>query len=230
MVLMVAVSVLVASGMSWATVIDPVDLVGFRSTFEGEGMTGAGAWGDGGMIFSWEIAQDVDTGLWSYEYNFEGDDQLPLSPDVSHWILELSSTITTENLEELILDPNFEFLRDAEGNLEDPQTYSPGHPSNDGLPNPIYGIKIETEFSASLVTFTFMSPRAPMWGDLFVKDGAQAPYAYNNGLADPTSMSKIDFIAVPDTTNGNGRVPEPGIVFLLGSGLVALGLRRRRQR
>ena len=200
-----------------------------RSTFTGEGLVGTGAWDDGGFIIQWEISFDDDTDLWTYEYTFLDDDS-PFGngapdPDLSHWIFELSANITTDNIDELILDPNFAI------EPGDPTTYgiSPGNP---GIPGDIYGIKTNTGTSDTFNVYTFLSPRAPMWGDFYAKDGGgtgeDSVHVYNVGFGtDPTS-STTDFtnwIRVPDTVNG--QAPEPGMLLLIGAGLVALSRRRR---
>lgn len=218
-----------APGVSLAVPI--VVETGSRTTAPGEGLIGTEAWGSGGLIIQWEITFDDDTDLWGYQYTFLDDDPSAPngapSPELSHWILELSASITTDNIDELILSPNFAVDPDA------PKTYGEAQ-GNPGMPADIYGMKTDTGTSDTFNVYTFLSPRAPMWGDVYAKDGggngAGSVHAYNVGFGtDPTS-STTDFtnwIRVPDTTNGQGQAPEPGTLLLIGAGLLALSRRRR---
>jgi hypothetical protein len=109
--------------------------------------------------------------------------------------------------------------------------------SNPGLPAgaSIFGVKFDS-MPDDVTVISFDSLRAPMWGDLYAKDGKVAGtsienYAYNQGLASHTAYNEANFyVAVPDTVGSN--VPEPGSWLMLASGglMLALGMWRRMGR
>ena len=74
---------------------------GFRSTATG-GVTGINEWSasEGGFRISWNISYDGGSKLWSYSYTFADADGSALNPNLSHWILEVSSFITEDNVGE----------------------------------------------------------------------------------------------------------------------------------
>ena len=106
--------------------------------------------------------------------------------------------------------------------------------SNPGIINTIFGVQINTPGSIdgqSGVTFSFLSERVPVYGDIYVKGGSSS-YAYNDGLIGPhASQSGLDYIARPDGMGGGGSVvPEPSTYVLMASGLLGLaGVARRRE-
>ena len=102
--------------------------------------------------------------------------------------------------------------------------------SNPGMPGAMYGMKISPNEGTTLITFSFESWRAPVWGDFYARDGVQGPdhidvYAYNSGFLDPDPTSDAGdskHIVVPD--GSSSPVPEPGTMLLLGLGLIGIGI------
>ena len=103
--------------------------------------------------------------------------------------------------------------------------------SNAGFPSgaSIDGVKFGFG-SPDSTTYTFTSDRAPVYSDFFLK-GGNGPFAYDAGLANPGSSDPNAFIARPDTTGQIGldvAAPEPGTLFLFGSGALLLALARKK--
>lgn len=201
--------------------VAPADYSGSRTT--PTGITGTAAWGKvPGYMVSWEITQSGN--VFHYVY----DISVP-SKDISHTILELSDNINKDNISSLIY--NFK-VNGSSTSTPSPTLFSPSDPgnSNPGLPSDIYGIKIEMNDTSEKISFD--SLRAPMWGDIYSKDGKDGGifvYAYNTGFGtDPIGKDYSKWIAVPDTKQI--RVPEPATYLLLISSLaIALFLRSRRK-
>jgi hypothetical protein len=200
-----------------ATPVLPGDFVGTRDAdFLVGGIAASAGW-DLNFVLSWDIEQ-LQNGDWSYRYFFENTDNGgPTTPDISHWIFEVSPTFTAND----IFDDNF--------NVVGPDTFSPSQGnSNPGLPGDIFGVKADNVPDDTQL-FTFLSTRAPMWGNFYAKGGQE--FAHNTGFTLPLPTDPnadfLNWIPVPDTTNGQGQAPEPGTLLLLGTALVALSRRRR---
>jgi hypothetical protein len=192
------------------------DRTGSRSTETGNGIVASGGWA-GDFKISWVITPVGDN--WSYSYTFSTLLGADLTPAVSHFILELSQDAGmannfSEHVWNMLVDGNTL-------GFEGPKLFT----KNDGSPNlpapGIWGVK----FEESGVTFTFISSRAPVWGDFYAKGGTDSE-AWNTGIGlPPTEGTKGNFIPRPNSLT---RVPEPSTLLLLGAGLLATALFRRR--
>lgn len=187
------------------------------------GLVVGGNWVTSGYVVSYEATQNVDF-TWHYQYSLRTIAGGGLSPNTSHFILQLSSNIDPEvdlfNFSGPIQDIEFGTFGVSPGN--------PGFPAGES----IFGMKINT--TNGVADFSFDSNRAPMWGDFYAK-GAQ-DFAYNRDLgvqvADPNAYDSpalglqgqsLHKILVPDTV----IVPAPGAAALLALGGI-VAIRRRR--
>lgn len=151
------------------------------------------------------------------------------SKDFSHSIFEISDNIDKYNIDTEIYNLQ---VNGHSSSVPDPRTYSPSDPgnSNPGLPDDIYGLKFELKGLNEKISFD--STRAPMWGDIYAKDGQSAGhfvYAYNKGLGTEPGLGATDFtkwIAVPNSHKV--QVPEPATYLIMLSSLALAGLARRK--
>lgn len=93
------------------------------------------------------------------------------------------------------------------------------------MPHSFYGVKFD-ELNVYIVSFSFTSTQAPVWGNFYSKDGTvkdNPVVAWNTGLGDPDNGV---FIPRPDGI----PVPEPGILLLLGIGMMGVGIASRSLR
>ncbi len=190
------------------------------------GLYGAEDWTSGASI-SWTVEQIGSQWSYTYEINVA-------NKDVSHFIIELSDGAVKSDFWDVSLnDVTYELEH------EDFDTYNSSGQgnSNPGIPDDIYGMKIEPDVEEEyFLKFSFTTYRQPVWADFYAKDGKTSGndvYMYNVGFGDPDSdpdmdtnpaaHNSVDFhILAPDD------VPEPATLALIGLGGIGMLLRKRR--
>ena len=214
LVVALVIGIVGASGAVWALTI----YSGSLST--PIGITGSNQWAID-VSLSWEVNDQINPGYWTYTYNFSAP------KDLSHIIIEVSPSFTSSDI-----------YSQNPGDKEVGIFVSSGNDKpNPNMPGPLYGLKFEP-FSGNPVSFVLVTERAPVWGDFYAADGSVPHsdpklwnYAWNAGYlaadpTDPASSGSINYhILVPDTFG----VPEPGMLLLLGAGLLGLVAIRRRK-
>jgi hypothetical protein len=178
-----------------------------------------------GFLATWNITQE---GLnWRYVYTFTSD-----APAISHLILGLTSTCTTASTSPTAST----CLKDAsfEGSEMQIGTFGVGS-GNPGFPagNGFWGVKFDETVpgSGNVLNISFLTDRAPVWGDFYAKGGNDS-YAFNEGLlaANRNSDDIMMFIARPNGNLNITSVPEPSTYVLMAAGLAGLGIAARRRR
>ncbi|MGH9386529.1 MAG: PEP-CTERM sorting domain-containing protein [Vicinamibacterales bacterium] len=147
-------------------------------------VAGGGLVGGPGGWFAGTLSYDVsfdDTSL-SYFYNYTFAGTNPVK-NISHVITQVSDNFTASD----ILGGTTPF-----GAGDGLGTYSNQGNSNTGIPGPIAGIKYHPD-AHSQFSWTIETPRAPMWGNFYAKDGVnrvgdvnQPVYIFNAGF--PAAM------------------------------------------
>jgi hypothetical protein len=207
----------------YGTAVSSSDWTGTRTLVTGIGGLGSYS-GDNkfknGTGIQWAITDNGDS-TFTYSYWFfepKNNGTKPL--EVSHFILELSQGCIVEGQSSCIWGAN---VGNKDLEFSEEWKYSPPSKSNIGMPNPIYGVKFDEEKS----TYTFISNRIPVWGNFYAKKGQDGLWNLGLETAYSGSDNTLYFIPRPDTGTVP-EIPEPGTMALLGAGLTALGLLRRR--
>jgi hypothetical protein len=211
---LIAAPMVSASAQVWGTSAEG-NLTGART---GSQIITGGNWS--GFSMSWEIV--LNGNVWSYAYTFTSP-----SPDISHLILGLTDTCTSAVANNCLFNVNYG------GQSEGSYTFgiwssgsgNPGFP--EGEQYSFWGVKFDETVPANggVLTITFDSDRAPVWGDFYAKGGTES-FAYNRDLGQ-NSNDILGYIARPD---GMTVVPEPSTYALMAAGLMALGFVRRRRK
>ena len=153
----------------------PADYTGSRTTpsTSGVGATGGYTEANGGFKISWNIS--FDGTFWNYSYTFTNKNDTTLSPDASHWILEISPEVPFSNISQYIFNANATVVTPPGGNPwpADPlfpnQTQQGDNGGNPNLGTNLYGIKFDTGSDVVGGVYTFRSTQPPIWGDFYVK-------------------------------------------------------------
>lgn len=192
------------------------------STFSGElksvdnQITGTGTWFP--ISVSWTVSKLVN-GLWHYDYTVA-----TYQKDLSHLIIECSATFDEECI--------FNAQVNGTNWMVDVDYYAKGSSGNPGIPDDINGIKFDAT-SGTDIHVTFDSSRAPVWGDIYLKDGA-GNVAWNGDSQGLTGFTYPDTDPVVPVTNGtisnhiivpdtvDDIVPEPAGMLALGAGIMSL--------
>jgi hypothetical protein len=164
---------------------------------------------------SWTSAQvlynivQVDSSTWSYNYTFTHDGH-----DLSHWIIEATNGCANDPL----------CMYDS-SSAPDIHMYLATAPPNFYLPADIYGAKFNFSNGASPNVVSFLSDRAPVYGNIYLQDGVGGQtgptFAYNHGLLNLLSENTLDFVPRPDGGSGE-EAPEPATFGIAGVSLLCL--------
>lgn len=121
--------------------------------------------------FSWEIDYNIlNSGSWTYNYSWKTNEK-----DLSHIIVQVSDTFSSSNIMTGTTSP-YELKA---------YTATEQGASNPELPEPIFGLKFTPQGDTTSYIFSIVTDRAPMWGNVYAKDGKDGGYpaiAFNSGF------------------------------------------------
>jgi hypothetical protein len=202
---------------------------------QGSATSGSGITGTGGFDSQVNVAYRVDqygltdmedegvdtSGLlldfyYKYSYQFTAAKPNPGgAKDFSHIIISLSTGCATDPECIFGINPNFK----TAGLITEYSAASGG--SNPGLTPPLYGLKFDDLKVGKTFGVSFFSNRQiDPTGRVYGKAGSDEYF-----LSSPGAVATPDTVLVPQE---HGQVPEPMSMSLLGGGLVALAVYRRR--
>ncbi len=159
-------------------------------------------------VIEWSIVNNGDLTL-TYTYTLINFDR----PGISHFTLDFSDNCIGDSA---LTDPGC--LTDVQLNGDPSNILEPG--DRDGI---VGAAKFDVGEDGDL-TYSFISNRMPVYGDLYVKGGQSALYNTGFGQHDSQLMTAGDFIARPDSFL---VAPEPTSLVLIAAGSLAM-LRRRK--
>ena len=86
--------------------VPPANYTGSRTTPGVSGMDATGGYteANGGVQIAWEIS--FDGAFWHYSYTITDKAGVPIAPDLSHWIIEISPDIPFGTIGDYIFDAN----------------------------------------------------------------------------------------------------------------------------
>ena len=152
----------------------PADYTGSRTTPESSGIGSTGGYleENGGFKIEWNIS--FDGTYWNYSYTLTNADGTTVSPDVSHWIVEISPEIPFAKIGDYIFEANATVVTPGgaywEKDTNFPNTTQAG--ANKGNPNlgtNLIGVKFDTGSDEVSGIYTFKSVEPPIWGDFYIK-------------------------------------------------------------
>jgi hypothetical protein len=203
------------------------------SATSGGGISGTGGYGSQ-VTVSFDVqqydladmaAEGVNTsGLlldsyYKYSYEFTAEKPNPQgAKDFSHIIIGLSTGCASDPECIFGIDPGFSTVN----LIKEYSAAGPGN-SNPGLTPALYGIKFDDLNVGKTLTVSFFSNRQiDSTGRVYGKAGRDEYF-----LSSPGAVATPDTVLVPQDP---GEVPEPMSMSLLGGGLIALTILRRRKR
>ena len=193
------------------------------------GITGQGQWSEN-LTFAWTVDDTTNPGFWTYQYTFSDlDPQVNQRRVVDRVLIEVSAAFS------LAAD----FLGFSGGANVSLDTWDEDSfdPDSEFIPSAFRALMFDTlSTTATSYSFSFHSPRAPVWGDVYMTDNGTR--ARNAGFGDPDadpanppSSGSVDFHAlVPDTGTRTQQLPEPGSLLLFGTASLLGGRSWRRRR
>lgn len=175
-----------------------------------------------GATVAWEITQSG--AAWDYVYTFTGFGQ----GDVSHVTFDCSDAYASSTSGLIV--GNVIYVTTPYGSSTSTLEWS-----NGGTMDGIFGaFKTASELGdqglseGGFLELAFTSTNAPMWGDMYIKDGQFYEIANDHWANHFDGDSIAGYIAVPDTDT---YIPEPSTIALLcmgGTGLLPVLRRRKR--